>query len=186
MRVEAKARRKEITPQRAQQAALALRDRVLASGLIGHGAAVSGYWPIGDEIDPRPLMQALAARGHELCLPVVIAGGQPLLFRRWRAGDELVAAGFETFVPGPAAAPMQPDVLLVPLLAFDRNLYRLGYGAGYYDRTIAVVRSEARSRTALGIAFALQEVAAVPTGPGDERLDAVATEREIVAPHGFV
>ncbi len=186
MRVDARARRGAIPPQQARQAALALRDRVLAVNLVGPCAAVSGFWPIGDEIDPRPLMQALAARGHELCLPVVIARGQPLLFRRWRAGDELRAAAFGTFVPKPEAPPLRPDVLLVPLLAFDRSFGRIGYGAGYYDRTLAGLRAEAQSTLALGIAFAVQEVALVPSGAGDQRLDAVATEREIIVARGFV
>ncbi len=179
-------RRGEIPAAEAERAARALRDRVIACDLIVAGAAVSGFWPIGDEIDPRPLMRALAARGHALCLPVTLARGQPLLFRRWQEGDELVAAGFGTFVPKPEAPPLRPDVLLVPLLAFDHRGSRLGYGVGYYDRTLTALRGAGPRIMAIGVGFAAQEVTEVPAGPGDQRLDAIATEREIIACQGSV
>jgi 5-formyltetrahydrofolate cyclo-ligase len=120
------------------------------------------------------LLHALHARGHVVVLPVTPKRGSPLKFRLWRPGDELVPERFGTMRP--TGDERSPDFLLVPLLAFDRRGGRLGYGAGFYDRTL----SGLTHRFALGCAFAAQEVAEVPMGPGDVRLDAVATEREII------
>ena len=138
------------------------------------GAVVSGFWPLGDEIDVRPLLRVLHDRGHVIVLPVTPKRGLPLTFRVWRPGDALVAERFGTMRP--TGAERVPDFLLVPLLAFDRRGGRLGYGAGYYDRTLSLLAP----RFALGCAFASQEVAEVPMGPNDVRLDAVATEREVI------
>jgi 5-formyltetrahydrofolate cyclo-ligase len=138
------------------------------------GAVVSGFWPIGREIDIRPLLHALHGRGHAVVLPVTPKRGNPLTFRVWRPGDVLEAERFGTFRP--MGEERVPDFLLVPLLAFDRRGGRLGYGAGFYDRTLAGLRQ----RFALGCAFAAQEMCEVPMGPGDIRLNAIATEREII------
>ncbi|MSP01658.1 MAG: 5-formyltetrahydrofolate cyclo-ligase [Acetobacteraceae bacterium] len=138
------------------------------------GAVVSGFWPLEGEIDLRPLLTALHARGHTIVLPVTPKRGQPLTFRVWRPGDAMVAERFGTMCP--TGEERSPDFLLVPLLAFDRSGGRLGYGAGYYDRTLPLLPR----RFALGCAFAAQEVPEVPMGPQDVRLDAVATEREVV------
>ncbi len=152
----------------------ALADRVLAECPPPAGAVVSGFWPIGEEIDIRPLLHRLHARGHTVVLPVTPRRGNPLGFRTWRPGDALQPERFGTFRPiGEEAV---PDFLLVPLLAFDRRGYRLGYGAGFYDRTLAALPR----RFALGVAYAVQQVAAVPAGPHDVRLDAVATENGVI------
>jgi 5-formyltetrahydrofolate cyclo-ligase len=150
------------------------------------GAVVSGVWPLGDEIDLRPLMQALHARGHPIVLPVTPKRGQALTFRRWWPGDVLVRERFGT--RRTEGEEMVPSFLLVPLLAFDRSLHRLGYGGGYYDRTLAALRAVpatmhaeyAPGRFALGCGYAAQEVDSVPVGPNDVALDAVATERGII------
>jgi len=139
------------------------------------GAVVSGFWPLGEEIDIRPLLCALHGRGHTIVLPVTPKRGLPLTFRVWRPGDALIAERFGTMRPG--GEERVPDFLLVPLLAFDRRGGRLGYGAGFYDRTLSLLSP----RFALGCAFASQEVPEVPMGPHDARLDAVATEREVIA-----
>lgn len=187
LRKAAAARRAQFPPHQAAEAALAVRDRVLGAGLVPQGALVSGFWPIHDEFDPRPLMEALAARGHRLCLPVVVAKGRPLAFRAWAPGDPLEHAGFGLSVPRWDAAPAVPDFLFVPLLAFDRRGYRLGYGGGYFDRTLAALRDRAaplhgsaKAVRALGVGFALQEVPEVPVLPHDQRLDGIATERELI------
>lgn len=138
------------------------------------GAVVSGFWPLTGEIDIRPLLFALHERGHAVVLPVTPKRGLPLTFRVWRPGDVLIAERFGTMRP--IGEERLPDFLLVPLLAFDRRGGRLGYGAGYYDRTLAGLGPV----FALGCAFAAQEVAEVPMGPHDARLDAVATEREVL------
>ncbi|MGC9270403.1 5-formyltetrahydrofolate cyclo-ligase [Acidiphilium sp.] len=151
-----------------------LAAAVLACCVPPRGAVVSGFWPIADEIDVRPLMNALAARGHTLCLPQTPRRGLPLVFRRWRPGDTLVAGRFGTSHPHGDIT--TPDFLLVPLLAFDRAGNRLGYGAGYYDRTLAGLPAAYR----LGCAYAVQELAQVPVSATDQRLDAVATEHEVI------
>ena len=138
------------------------------------GAAVSGFWPLGDEIDIRPLLIALHDRGHPVTLPVTARRGEPLTFRRWRPGDALVPERFGTMRP--VGDIMVPDMLLIPLLAFDASGGRLGYGGGFYDRTLAALPGRFR----LGCAFAAQQVDEVPVGPYDIRLDAVATENGII------
>lgn len=145
------------------------------------GAIIAGFWPLPGEIDPRPLMLALAGRGHVLALPLTGARGTPLSFRLFRFGDPLVPGPFGTREPAAQAPTLEPDWLLVPLLAFDRAGNRLGHGAGYYDATLAALRARRRV-FALGIAFAAQEVERVPTDDRDERLDAVATEAGVIVP----
>lgn len=140
------------------------------------GAVVAGYAAFRDEADPGALMQALADRGHSLALPVMQGKERPLVFRRWQAGDALVIHPYGMAEPAPQAEPVLPDVLLVPLLAFDGFGYRLGYGGGFYDRTLAALRAT-RSVTAIGIAYAGQQLDAVPHDDLDQRLDAVLTEK---------
>jgi 5-formyltetrahydrofolate cyclo-ligase len=170
LRVEAAARRAALADAAAGEA---LAAQVLGSCAPPAGAVVAGYWPMGSEIDVRPLLLALAARGHRLVLPEVTPKGQALIFRDWQPGAALVPGRWGTAHPqGPVRV---PDILLVPLLAFDRARNRLGYGGGYYDRTLAALPGA----LALGCAFAGQEVASVPVGPYDRALDAVATEAGI-------
>ncbi len=140
------------------------------------GAVVAGYWPLAGEIDIRPLLHALHERGHEIALPETPPVGAPLAFHRWRPGATLTEGPRRTFHP--AQDPVVPDILLVPLLAFDRAGHRLGYGAGYYDRTLAALSG----RTAIGCGFATQEVEAVPAEAHDRRLDAIATEAGLIFP----
>jgi len=140
------------------------------------GACVSGYWTAGSELDDRLLLAQLHGRGHEIGLPVVAAKGRPLVFRRWRPDESLVPGVLGIPTPRADAPEIEPDVLIVPLLAFDRAGYRLGYGGGYYDRTLAALRA-VRPVVAVGFAFAAQEIANVPHGPEDQRLDWIVTER---------
>lgn len=155
----------------------ALARHVLAEApLPPPGACIAGFWPMGTEIDIRPLLRALAARGDRLALPVTPKRGQPLRFRAWSFGAPLVAGPIGTRQPPPDAPEVVPDLLLVPLLAFDRAGRRLGYGGGYYDRTLAALPGAAR----IGVAFAAQEVPEVPAGPEDVRLPLIATERGLV------
>jgi len=156
-------------------AGLALMRHVLAEIAPPAGAVVSGFWPIGQEIDIRPLLHTLHERGHPIALPVTPRRGNPLSFRLWRPGDVLEQEKFGTFRP--TGEPAVPSFLLVPLLAFDRRGHRLGYGAGFYDRTLAAL---AGTRYALGVGYAGQEAPEVPAGPTDIRLDAVATDRGIL------
>jgi 5-formyltetrahydrofolate cyclo-ligase len=162
-------------------AGAALAEVVMAEAPPPPGALVGGFWPLGGEIDLRPLLLALAARGHGLALPVTPRRGNPLRFRRWQPGQALQPGPFGTSQPGPEAPEATPDFLLVPLLAFDARGNRLGYGGGYYDRTLAELPQAER----LGIAYACQQLAAVPAGATDIRLPLVATERGIVICEGL-
>lgn len=135
---------------------------------------ISGFWPIGDEIDIRPLLSALHDQGYRISLPVTPKRGEALTFRGWKPGDLLIPERFGTMRP--TGEILTPDTLLIPLLAFDANGGRLGYGGGFYDRTLAGLPGRFR----LGCAFAAQQVDAVPIGPYDMRLDAVATENGII------
>jgi 5-formyltetrahydrofolate cyclo-ligase len=140
---------------------------------------VAGYWPMRSEIDLRPLLVALADTGREVALPVVTGVGRPLEFRRWRPGATLVAGRFGTVHPAPGAKTIEPDVVLVPLLAFDRRHRRLGYGAGFYDRTLADLRAR-KNLLAIGVAYSAQRIDEVPVDGWDESLDLVLTEHGIV------
>ena len=142
---------------------------------VAPGAVVSFYWPMGDEADPRLLANALAARGHRLALPVVVVKKSPLHFRVWREGDPLIVHPFGMHEPPESAARVMPDVLLIPLLAFDARGTRLGYGGGFYDRTLASLAT----KRAIGIAYAGQEVAQLPCHDHDHPLDSVVTENGV-------
>jgi 5-formyltetrahydrofolate cyclo-ligase len=180
--LKAEARKVALARRAALDPALgaALVDVVLDRMPPPPGAIVSGFWPMGPEIDIRPLLHALHDRGHPTALPVTPKRGNPLAFRRWRPGDELARGPMGTSQPGPEAEALTPDYLLVPLLAFDRRGNRLGYGGGYYDRTLAALAGA----TAVGCAYAAQELDEVPAGPEDARLDAIATQAGLIIPEG--
>ncbi|MGE5538095.1 MAG: 5-formyltetrahydrofolate cyclo-ligase [Gemmatimonas sp.] len=144
-------------------------------------AVVSAYMPIRDELDPRPLMERLHGDGVTVAVPALNGPKLPLAFRRWEPFMTLVPGQLEVPEPTHTAPVVAPDLLLVPLLAFDRRGHRLGYGRGYYDRTLATLRAS-RTVTAVGLAFAAQEVVSVPAGERDERLDWVLTEAALIRP----
>ncbi|TAJ84802.1 5-formyltetrahydrofolate cyclo-ligase [Reyranella sp.] len=143
-------------------------------------SVVSGFWPIKDEIDIKPLMAELHGGGCTIALPVVQGRGQRLLFRVWRPGDALEAGVFGTLQPSTQCEVIEPDALLVPLLACDREGWRLGYGGGFYDRTLEVLRQR-RNVMAIGVGFDGQFVPEVPHEPGDQRLDWLLTDRRASA-----
>ena len=148
----------------------------LALARENHSRSAGAYWPIRGEADPLPLLAALAAAELTTGLPVVEGRGRPLLFRRWRPGDALADGPLGLREPAEAAPLVEPDLLFVPLAAFDRSGHRLGYGAGYYDATLATLA--ARRPLAIGLAFSSQEVAVIPAEPHDRPLAFVITERE--------
>ena len=146
---------------------------------VRDGACVSGFFPLRSEINPVPLLRRLAGGGAKLALPVVVGRGQPLVFRAWSFGAPLGAGVWGIREPLPDAPELLPDVLIVPLAAFDRTGHRIGYGAGYYDLTLKRLRA-AKPVTAIGLGFAAQEIARVPATPRDAKLDLVLTEREVI------
>jgi 5-formyltetrahydrofolate cyclo-ligase len=173
-RTEAHARR---AAAHARHGALA-GERVAQHGLeflaIEPSAIVSGFSAIRDEINPAPLLARLAAKGHRLCLPVMQGKGLPLVFRAWAPGDEMGTAAWGIAEPLPSRAALEPDVVLVPLLAFDPQGYRLGYGGGFYDRSIQRLR-KLKPIAAVGIAYDEQNIDAVPHLDYDQPLDWVLT-----------
>ena len=178
LRREAVARR-DALPAEARKAAaeaIAAREFPLTVAL---GTIVSGFMPMRSEISPLPLMQKLAKTGAQLALPKIAGRGKPLLMRAWQWGALLDAGQWGIREPKADAPEMEPDIILVPLLAFDRAGHRIGYGAGYYDMTIAGLRARKAIAT-IGLAFAAQEIAAVPATPHDTRLDLVLTEHEVI------
>jgi 5-formyltetrahydrofolate cyclo-ligase len=138
------------------------------------GSIVSGFSAIRDEIDPAPLLERLACEGHRLALPVLQGKGQPLLFRQWSPGDATKSATWGIAEPLPDRPVLEPDVVLVPLLAFDAKGYRLGYGGGFYDRTLARLRA-LKPVVTIGIGYDELKIDAVPHLDYDERLDWVLT-----------
>lgn len=181
LRKEAQAARAAAAAAAPQDAAERMRDSLLQRITTWPGAVVSAYWPMGDELDPIPAVKALAAQGHPICLPVVIGNNQPLVFRAWKPGNPLVPAAFGTREPPAESPEMEPDLLLVPLLAFDRRGYRLGYGGGFYDRTLVAMRAR-KAIQAVGIGFAGQELPEVPHDELDQKVDLIVTETGAITP----
>jgi 5-formyltetrahydrofolate cyclo-ligase len=182
LRLAAMARRDAIAAAERFDAAQRIAERGLPQDVgtrLGPGITVSGYSPLKSEISPLPLMRHCADAGAALALPVVVGRGKPLIMRAWSFGAPLRAGVWGIREPPAEAAEVFPDILLVPLLAFDRTGHRIGYGAGYYDMTIAALRTR-KPVVAIGIAFAAQEIDAVPATPRDARLDLVLTEREVI------
>jgi len=174
VRKEALERRAVLKP-RVSELSRRLAEIFLKQVPVPSGASVSAYVAIGDEADPAALMHALRAHGHAIVLPRVAGRGKPLDFHRYDAGQSLVRGGFGLSEPGRDWPLMAPDVLVVPLLAFDASGYRIGYGAGFYDRTLARLRG-ARDALAVGFAFASQEFETVPHDENDQKLDWIVTE----------
>ena len=178
LRREASARRDALPVETRKAAAATIAARPFPLP-VAAGAIVSGFMPLKNEIDPLPLLRRLSERGAQLALPVVAERGRPLVMRAWKWGEPLASGVWGIREPGPEAAIVEPDILLVPLLAFDRSGGRLGYGGGYYDLTLMQLRAR-KTVVAVGLAFAVQEIPAVPTTLRDAPLDLVLTEREVV------
>ncbi len=177
LRQRAFARRDALPAEARAKAAEAIAARPFPAA-IRPGTIVSGFFPMRSEINPLPLMRQLAAAGASLALPVVAGRGHPLILRAFAFGDPLRSGQWGIREPMPEAPEVFPDIVIAPLAAFDRAGRRIGYGAGYYDMTIARLRGMKRI-VAAGIAFAAQEFELVPTSARDERLDLVLTEREV-------
>jgi 5-formyltetrahydrofolate cyclo-ligase len=178
LRNAALARREALPAQQRIDAAnaIAARDFPVA---VSRGAIVSGFSPMKSEINPIPLMRKLFDAGAQLALPVIVGRGKPLIMRAWKFGDPFKAGQWGIREPVAEAPEVAPDILIVPLAAFDRRGHRIGFGAGYYDMTINALRAK-KKVTAVGIAFATQEIERVPATERDARLDFMLTEREVI------
>ena len=177
--------RKQATIRRAQLAAEYHASQVRPETGLAYFAAslidqftpkiVAGYWPVRSEIDILPLLSALQDKGVRLCLPITGRAGTPLSFHHWAIGTPLDTGQFGIQQPFPDAEHLLPDVICVPLLAFDSKCHRLGYGGGYYDRTLADLRNQGQKVAAVGLAYAGQQTDSLVTGPYDEPLETVLT-----------
>ena len=176
LRAKALAKREALSDKQREKSAQALAKRGLPLDIVA-GMVISGYSPIRNEIDPAPLMIKLAAQGARLALPVINARGKSLTFRAWSPTDRLMLGPLGIPEPSPAAAELIPDIMLVPLAAFDRLGHRIGYGAGHYDYTFAHLR-KSKAVTGIGVAFAVQEIEAVPALSHDVALDYVLTDKD--------
>lgn len=179
LRRAARARRRAACDTFGPRIGAVLTANFMSAFSLPAAAVVAGYSPVNDEADVAPLLAALAARGHRLCLPAVAVRGGVLAFRAWVPGDTLISGYQGIGEPAADRAELCPDVVLVPMLAFDSSGHRLGYGGGYYDRTLAALRAKGAPR-AIGIAFSAQEVDRIPGADHDQRLDAVLTELGVV------
>ncbi|MES1149123.1 MAG: 5-formyltetrahydrofolate cyclo-ligase [Bradyrhizobium guangdongense] len=177
LRAKALAKRDALSDKKRAAAATKLAKRGLPFKLLP-GSIVSGYSPIRNEIDPAPLMRKLADEGARLALPCVTTRGKSLIFRLWHPNDRLMLGPLGIPEPSPAAAGVIPDIMLTPLAAFDRLGHRIGYGAGHYDFTFAHLR-KTKHVLGIGLAFAAQEIEAVPALSHDVALDYVLTETEV-------
>jgi len=179
VRRSALARRDSLDPAFRIAASSRLAERA-ADLPIDAGLYVAGFIAIRSEIDPLPLMTALRQRGHGLCLPIVLADHETTIFRAWDGIDPLQKASFGLSVPAPTAAEIEPRALLIPLAAFDRRGYRIGYGKGHYDRVLARLETNGPVLK-IGVAFSAQEIEEVPAEPHDRRLDFILTETDFFA-----
>ncbi|WP_413710199.1 5-formyltetrahydrofolate cyclo-ligase [Rhizobium sp. Rhizsp82] len=175
MRAERLSLRDAIPAEMRIEKALSMADHAGEAVAFDPGTIISGFLPIRSEADIRPLMARFQARGARLCVPAIL-DKQTIVFRELLRDAPLIATGFGTSGPGPDAPVLDPDILLVPLSAFDARGHRIGYGAGYYDRAISLLRQKGRKPRLIGIAFDCQEVAHVPDEPHDISLDAILTE----------
>jgi 5-formyltetrahydrofolate cyclo-ligase len=178
-RIAARARRRAAYDAFGPRIGPILTANFMAAFSLPPRAVAAGYNPINEEADIVPLMTALAQRGHPLCLPAVVARDAPLAFRAWAPGAALVPGPMGILEPPTDAATLRPDVVLVPLLAFDGSGHRLGYGGGYYDRTLAKLRTEG-PLLVVGVAYSAQKVDRLLGTDHDQRVDAVLTELGIV------
>ncbi len=178
LRVTALATRDGLPAAERQHAAETIAGRAFPVA-IAQGVIVAGFMPLKSEINPLPLLRKLADAGAQLALPVIAGRGKPLIMRAWKFADAITAGQWGIREPLPEAPVVKPDILIVPLAAFDRQGHRIGYGAGYYDMTINALRA-VKPVIAIGIAFAAQEIREVPATDRDARLDFMLTEREVI------
>jgi len=176
LRKHSHAARAALSPAERAEAAQAVARAFFDEIAYAPEDVIAGYWSIRDELDCQPILVRLMDSGQKVVLPVVLGGDAPLDMRVWEPDQPLYEAGFGTLAPADHAPRARPDLMLVPLLGFDKAGTRLGYGGGYYDRTVAAMR---RKPLLVGLAFAAQEVARIPREPHDIPLDAVITEQGV-------
>jgi 5-formyltetrahydrofolate cyclo-ligase len=173
LRAECMARRAAIDDNERRRATKQALLNLVAALPLEPDSIVAAFWPLGAELDTRPLFNALGALGITTCLPRMAGKGQPLAFHRYRPGDALLEGPMRVFEPLPAAPALCPTIAVVPMLAFDDAGFRLGYGGGFYDRTLPTLGP---ALVAIGLAFEAQRLAALPREANDVRLRCIVTE----------
>ena len=180
LRSSARLCRKKLAKNTGLNIGIKLIEIFRAHFTAGVDETVAGYWPIGSELNVKPLLTALNQQGCSCLLPVVKAANEGLIFREWRPQDTLILSDIGVLEPAAHRLVREPKILLVPLLAFDMQGYRLGYGGGYYDRTLKALRSKAKDSNqkleVIGVCYAGQIVESVPHDEFDQRIDWVVTE----------
>lgn len=151
---------------------------ISSQGFMPH-TNISAYMPLKGEVSCTSIIQTLTTQGHVICLPVVISRDMPLIFRHYRPGDQLMRGMLGPFEPKPHSREVIPDVLIIPMLGYTREGYRLGYGTGFYDRTLENLRLRKPIKT-IGLAYSLQETSDLPIEPHDVKMDIIITEKEII------
>jgi 5-formyltetrahydrofolate cyclo-ligase len=179
LRRAALARRAALPPQARAAFSEMLTTKGAALALKHDARSASAFYPIRDEPDTLALLDALGAQGLTTALPVTGARGTPLVFRRWRPGEPTIPGQLRIPEPPPDAPALDPDLVFVPLAAFDRRGHRIGYGAGHYDLTLAKLKAR-KPIVAVGVAYGVCEVEAVPDEAHDQPLDYVLTDRELI------
>lgn len=170
-------RRKEIVPD--ARHGHKLKDVFFKHFTLNEGLVLAGFWPMAQELDLVPLLSKLDQQGMTCALPVVEAPACPLVFRKWRRGDELDKGPYGTSHPFDTQGVVEPEMLIIPLLGFDLEGARLGYGGGYYDRTIEAIKSHSKV-CCIGVGFDEQQVECIPTGPYDQKMDWIVTPTRVI------
>ncbi len=175
--------RDAISDKRAEKAASSIVKSFYTQWSPGIDQVVAGFWPIKSEINIRPLMESLYRSGVDIALPEVVAARKPLLFRKWMPGAKMTGGAYNTSILSQDAVIIEPNWFLVPLLAFDADRYRLGYGGGFYDVTLRQF-AKRKEIFAVGVAYDMQEVQSVPKEKTDFQLDAILTEKRVILREG--
>jgi 5-formyltetrahydrofolate cyclo-ligase len=183
LRALALARRRGLTQGAREKFAVRLATEGLRLAELWRPRVISAFHPIRGEPDTRPMLAALAQAGFATALPVTVSRSAPLKFRLWKPGDPTTPGEMNIPEPTSEAPEVEPELLFTPLAAFDRRGHRIGFGAGHYDRTLALLRAKGRIY-AIGVAFSVSEIDHAPNEPHDEPLDGIVTERELILPQG--
>lgn len=179
LRKTALARRLELPAEAQKEAARGMMKNFFASIPLADKAVIAGYWPVRGEMDVLPLLTDIHAQGHVCALPHVVDQRIPLVFFRWEPSMPMVGGAFGIREPDPAySSRVIPDVVLLPLLAFDDTGHRLGYGAGFYDRTLEYLGT-IRRPLAVGMAYSFSQQDKLPVDVHDHQMDFVVTEKEV-------
>lgn len=179
LRVSTRAVRREIHTRHGREFAEEIRTNFIQALNIMPQTTFGAYYPIGAEVNCRPLMDTLHAMGHTISLPVITGATDPLIYRMYKSGDQLEKGGFGTPQPCDYMPVVVPDILIIPMMGYSDKGYRLGYGSGFFDRTIELIRKQ-KPMKAIGLAYSGQRIDDMPVEAHDQKLDLIITEKGTV------